>query len=215
MSGGVKDIWVSNCTFVGTDVGLRFKSTRGRGGVVENIHIENIRMIDIARDAVIFNLFYQGLAPTEVSNDPEQEFISQVPAVSEETPEFRNILLKNIYCSGADRAVNIMGLPEMPVQNIRIESSVFKSKKGIYCFFAKTFELDDVTVITEDNPTINLVNVVGMEARSITGNNKTLIKMRGPETSNILIRTEDENLVREKIVAGDEIDPGEIKITGI
>ncbi|MCK4814249.1 glycoside hydrolase family 28 protein, partial [bacterium] len=104
MSGGVKDIWVSNCTFVGTDVGLRFKSTRGRGGVVENIHIENIRMIDIARDAVIFNLFYQGLAPTEVSNDPEQEFISQVPAVSEETPEFRNILLKNIYCSGADRA---------------------------------------------------------------------------------------------------------------
>ena len=42
MSGGVKNIYVSDCTFLGTDVGLRFKSTRGRGGVVENIHIHNI-----------------------------------------------------------------------------------------------------------------------------------------------------------------------------
>ena len=44
MSGGVKNIKVSNCIFKGTDAGLRFKSARGRGGVVENITIENINM---------------------------------------------------------------------------------------------------------------------------------------------------------------------------
>ncbi len=37
MSGGVKNVMVTNCQFLGTDVGLRFKSARGRGGVVENI----------------------------------------------------------------------------------------------------------------------------------------------------------------------------------
>lgn len=42
MSGGVKNISVSDCTFLGTDVGLRFKSNRGRGGVVENIYVNNI-----------------------------------------------------------------------------------------------------------------------------------------------------------------------------
>ena len=44
MSGGVKNIYVEDCTFLGTDVGLRFKSTRGRGGVVENIYINNINI---------------------------------------------------------------------------------------------------------------------------------------------------------------------------
>ncbi|MCU0323153.1 MAG: glycoside hydrolase family 28 protein, partial [Chitinophagaceae bacterium] len=42
MSGGARNIYVDNCTFIGTDIGLRFKTTRGRGGIVENIFINNI-----------------------------------------------------------------------------------------------------------------------------------------------------------------------------
>ena len=49
MSGGARNIYVSNCTFIGTDIGLRFKTTRGRGGVVENIFIKDIYMKDIRR----------------------------------------------------------------------------------------------------------------------------------------------------------------------
>ena len=56
MSGGVKNIYVEDCTFMGTDVGLRFKSTRGRGGVVENIYINNINMINIPNAIVRFVL---------------------------------------------------------------------------------------------------------------------------------------------------------------
>ena len=40
MSGGVRRVRVRNCTFMGTDIGLRFKTTRGRGGVVEDIENE-------------------------------------------------------------------------------------------------------------------------------------------------------------------------------
>ena len=47
MSGGAKNIYVHDCTFIGTDIGLRFKTTRGRGGVVENIYASNINMKDI------------------------------------------------------------------------------------------------------------------------------------------------------------------------
>lgn len=75
MSGGVKNIYVDNCTFLGTDVGLRFKSTRGRGGVVENIHISNINMINIPNEGLIFDLFYGGNAPGEGDgyNNPTNE----------------------------------------------------------------------------------------------------------------------------------------------
>ena len=58
MSGGVRDVVVERCTFLGTDVGLRFKSTRGRGGLVERIRISDIRMLRIAGDAILFDLFY-------------------------------------------------------------------------------------------------------------------------------------------------------------
>ena len=52
MSGGARNIWVNNCTFIGTDIGLRFKTTRGRGGIVENIYINDIQMIDIPGEAI-------------------------------------------------------------------------------------------------------------------------------------------------------------------
>src|SRR5690606_19940005 len=58
MSGGAKNLFVYDCSFIGTDIGLRFKTTRGRGGVVENIFIKNINMKDIANEAVLFDMYY-------------------------------------------------------------------------------------------------------------------------------------------------------------
>ena len=58
MSGGARNIWVNNCTFVGADIGLRFKTTRGRGGIVENIFIKDIYMKDIPAEAILFDMYY-------------------------------------------------------------------------------------------------------------------------------------------------------------
>ncbi len=63
MSGGANNIFVSNCTFIGTDIGLRFKTTRGRGGVVENIYASNITMRDIVGEAVLFDMYYAAKDP--------------------------------------------------------------------------------------------------------------------------------------------------------
>jgi polygalacturonase len=56
--GGARNIAVRNCTFQGTDVGLRFKSSRGRGGVIEHIVVEGVSMTGIAREAILFDMFY-------------------------------------------------------------------------------------------------------------------------------------------------------------
>jgi len=108
MSGGCKDIVIRNSVFIGTDVGLRFKSTRGRGGVVENIYVDNIKMTDIAGEALIFDMYY-GIKPG-----------APVPPVTEETPSFRNIYIKDVTCRSAKRAALFNGLPEMPMKNVVI-----------------------------------------------------------------------------------------------
>lgn len=121
MSGGVKNIYLTNCRFAGTDNGLRFKSTRGRGGVVENIQIENVMMVNIKSDAILYDLYY---------GKPKNEAV-EIREVNEETPQFRNIKMVNIYCNGANRAAIFQGLPEMKLENILLENSVIVSKTGI------------------------------------------------------------------------------------
>lgn len=128
MSGGCKDIVVRNCVFIGTDVGLRFKSTRGRGGVVSNIYVDNIKMSDITGDALIFDLYY-GIKPG-----------TPVPPVTEETPSFRDIYINNVTCRSAKRAALFNGLPEMPMKNVFITDSRFRADTG--------FELNHVDGLT-------------------------------------------------------------------
>ena len=129
MSGGVKNILVKSCQFLGTDVGLRFKSTRGRGGIVENIFIRDIAMTDIKTDAITFNMYYGGKSVAEMLADGDNPDNTTKMPVNEETPIFRNIDIQNIVCNGAGRAMEFNGLPEMPIRNINLKNIVIKAKK--------------------------------------------------------------------------------------
>ncbi len=140
MSGGCRDIVARDCLFIGTDVGLRFKSTRGRGGVVENIHVDNVKMTDIAGEALIFDLYY-GIKPG-----------APVPPVTEETPCFRNIRLSNINCRSARRAALFNGLPEMPLKNISVTSSRFTAESGFHLANTDSLTLRDVAITTPSEP---------------------------------------------------------------
>ncbi len=154
MSGGVKNFLVQNCTFLGTDIGLRFKSNRGRGGVVENIFISNITMTEIPAGAISFNLFYGGASPLPddneiLANDREKNKKAPVKA-DETTPSFKNIFMENIYCDGAGQAVIIEGLPEMFVDNLVLKNARIKAKKGISLLYAENMKFIDCSFETSD-----------------------------------------------------------------
>ncbi len=138
MSGGARNIYITDCSFIGTDVGLRFKSTRGRGGVVEGIYIENIAMVNIPEEPLLFDLFYgkRGKATAD-----------EVPPVSEETPVFRDIHIKDVVCRGAGRAMYFNGLPEMKISNVTIENvSILNAALGIVINQSTGVELKNVCV---------------------------------------------------------------------
>lgn len=153
MSGGVKNVYVSECSFIGTDVGLRFKSARGRGGVVENIYINNINMIDIPNDAIIADLYYAGIGG---GNEP-------VPSVNEGTPAFKNIHISDVSCRGAGRAVYLNGLPEMPLENISIKNMVVtNAKQGIVLNKVAKVNIENVEIETPDHFPIKVENATGV-----------------------------------------------------
>ena len=130
MSGGVRRVTISNCVFDGTDSGIRLKSSRGRGGVVEELRVDNIVMKNIQRNAFIFDLFY----------DKE----SKVEPVSERTPVFRNIHLSNITGSDIKQIGYIKGIEEMPVQGLSFSNINMKAEVGFIVDIAEDIRFDNV-----------------------------------------------------------------------
>jgi polygalacturonase len=136
MSGGVRNVLVQNCTFIGTAIGLRFKTVRGRGGLVENIHIRGIRMTGIEGSAIDFNFFY-------FANGKPAE---AVPKPTIETPTFRNILFEDIVSRGSEAAFTLRGLPEMPLQNITFRDVSLSAIRGADLAYADGITFERVSI---------------------------------------------------------------------
>jgi polygalacturonase len=138
MSGGVKNLTVANCVIDGTDYGIRIKSTRGRGGVIEDVRISNLVMRNIHKDALLVTTFY-----TKTAAEP----------LSERTPIFRNIHFSGITGDG-NRVGEVTGLGEMPVENITFDDIQLEAKTGFKLKDVKSIEFHNVTINTESGPAI-------------------------------------------------------------
>jgi DNA sulfur modification protein DndE len=156
MSGGVRNIRVNNCFFMGTDTGLRFKSTRGRGGVVEKIYVSNVRMMDIPGDAMNFNLYYGGKAPLEETSGSTE---TNMPPVTEETPQFRDIHIENVVCRGAKKAIVLQGLPEMPLRDITLKNVSITSEQGASVADAENITFENVRVNNKTGERLKIFRV--------------------------------------------------------
>ncbi len=149
MSGGVRNIMVRNCQFLGTDVGLRFKSTRGRGGIVENIFVDGISMTDIKTDAITFNMYYGGKSVAEMLADGDNPDNTEKKPVDETTPIFRHIDIRNVVCNGAGRAMEFNGLPEMPMDGISLTNITITAKKDAEFHNYKNLNKENVNIKIE------------------------------------------------------------------
>lgn len=193
MSGSVRNVHISNCTFIGTDIGLRFKSTRGRGGIVENIYISNIDMVGIPAEAIGFNLFYEGKSPIleSAGGSSLSTELENLPApVDETTPAFRNIHMKNITVTSSGTAAFFQGLPEMKLQNITLENAVLEAEKGITFIDADGITFKNVKLIHKKETGLVLYNSADIELNKFTIENDAnlpLVRLLGKETKSIRI----------------------------
>lgn len=202
---------VSNCTFIGTDVGLRFKSNRGRGGVVEKIYISGIQMADIPTQAISFDLYYGGKSVAEMLEEGEPQVNNELMPVSEETPQFRDIFIRDVTCRGALQAIFLQGLPEMNLENIHLENFVMEAEKGLTCSDVRGVTINSVKLITRHSPAAEFINSSDVTTRNLTlsgeGNNR--VEVSGIRTRNIVLGN---SVPRESVIIGAGANPAEVKL---
>lgn len=214
-SGGVRNIRISNSQFLGTDVGLRFKSRRGRGGVVENIHIVDISMFDIATEPVSFNLHYNGKSVSESLEDGDAiEQPEELAPVDETTPTFKDIYIKNITCSYARKAMYFYGLPEHHINNIHIENFVVHSRIGAELMESTHITLKNIQIYPEQGPALFLCNVknVTVEGFETDSSLETIFMIAGNKTENVEITSAYNDM---KVKLGKETNQSTIQIKKI
>ena len=115
-SGGVRNVVISNCVFIGTDRGIRLKSRRGRGGIVEDIRATNIVMTDVLCPFTM-NLYYH-------INARGNKYVAdkQPQPITTGMPIFRRIHYSHITARNAQYAAAFLyGLPEMPIEDVSFD----------------------------------------------------------------------------------------------
>jgi polygalacturonase len=111
-SGGFRNCTVANCTF---------RSCRGLaleevdGGILDNITINNLTMMDVRGYAIYITTGKRNRTPGVTTNS-----------------RMRNILISNVIADGVDKmsGIQIMGLPEQPIEGVRLDNIRLTSYGG-------------------------------------------------------------------------------------
>ena len=130
MSGGVRNIVISNCVFQNTDRGIRLKTRRKRGGIIQGLIISNIVM-DHVQAAITVNEYYfcgADLSDREIFDVDKQPINSSTPKISDIC--ISGVIARNVIGVG----IYMVGLPECPIEDIvmnNVDISVLGVERGI------------------------------------------------------------------------------------
>ncbi|WP_461042012.1 glycoside hydrolase family 28 protein [Spirosoma harenae] len=201
MSGGVRNLYVSNCQFMGTDVGLRFKTARGRGGIVENIFVDGVDMTNIAGEAILFDMYYAAKDPVPQHGESNELPVIPAQPLSEGTPQFRSFQIRNVTCKGAETGILVRGLPEMAVKDILIENAVLQSRKGFVCIEAENIRLKNVTLMSPAKTLMQLQNsrAITLDNIRYANNNDLLMHISGDRSKDIKLLNTDTSKAKKAV----------------
>ncbi len=133
-SGGIRNVTASNIVSKGTDTGIRIKSQRGRGGVLENFRFDNWVIEDAQKTAFEITMRYG-----HTTEEP----------LSQRTPLFRNFAFSNLSVINARKVAALEGLPERDLAQIRFTDLTATGRTGFIADHATGIELHHVSVTAD------------------------------------------------------------------
>ncbi|HTS17745.1 MAG TPA: glycosyl hydrolase family 28 protein [Verrucomicrobiae bacterium] len=157
ISGGIRNIVADNITCDGTQIGVRIKSRRGRGGMVEDVRFDNWTMENVGTGIEVTS-YYMMEGETKAVDEP----------LSVRTPVFRNIGINHMTINHSREAISVAGLPEMPIMNLRISDVVASARTGMRGVYATGLELHHVQVNAEAGPAFLVQDSKELELDDVT-----------------------------------------------
>lgn len=158
-AGGFRNIVASNITCENTNIGIRIKSRRGRGGFIENVRFDNWTMNNVRTGIHITNYYAM----------EGEVFSGDTTVVSNRTPSFRNIAISNISVNNAQRdVIYIKGLPEMPIEGVRITDVIGSGQTGMNASNTIGLELHNVRLNVEKGPSFLVRNSKELELDGVS-----------------------------------------------
>ena len=163
--GGLRNMTVRRCAFLGTLVGINLESARDRGSLIENISFSDITMKDVG-DAIILTSYYPNGA--EVERPFSGKFVidlfnsghDQAQPVTTTTPHWLNITIRNVTATCIWEAGLILGLPEMPAERIVLDHVDIRAPLGFHINYAKDVTLHDVHITARHGPPLMMSDTV-------------------------------------------------------
>lgn len=140
---GLNGLTVDSCTFNGNNWGIRLKSSRDRGGLVQNLSYSNITMNNVKYPILITS--YYPKTPAAPQDDPAQ-------AVTSTTPVWKNIVMNNINISNCPNSIVIWGLPEMSVDSVQFNHVNISATNSMQIYFAKNISFQDCNINIKNSP---------------------------------------------------------------
>ena len=150
-TGGVRNVTVRNCTFEGTENGIRIKSQRGKGGVVENVVFSNLSMKNVD-PAITFTMYYMNNSSEDASQASAAAADSNGGA-KDKVPVYRHIRIENLAATCQRSAGSIVGLPDSRISDVTLENvSITAATTGLTIKNAAGVALKNVQVTPAQGP---------------------------------------------------------------
>ena len=131
---------------------------------MENIFIRHITMMNIPTEPLLFDLHYGGKSAVEAAEDEVACIYDIAPMPADETtPEFRNIHISDIICSGAARAMYFNGIPEKNISGIEIRNSTIISDKGADIRYSDGVIMENVEIRQSEGTGVSIANCRNVE----------------------------------------------------
>ncbi len=161
-AGGIRHVWAERCTVDGPDSAIRLKSTRGRGGGIEDVYVRHMTVTSARQFAITINMRY-----TQTTEAPP----------SETTPLFRNIRIEDVTCRNAPAALEILGLNESRIENVYLKDVTINATRGARLEYVTHFVRDNVTITPSNGAAWTLTHVTESAAVSFPGTNASALRL--------------------------------------